>query len=210
VTDPAPPSPDLLAACEASHARLDARLAVVDDETVRRPSRLAGWSIGHVLTHLARNADSFVRMLEAAAGGASAPQYPGGTDQRNEEIEAGARRNATAIVADVRSASRRLDDAFAAATPLAWSGRGLAPEGLPAPLIARLPLRRLREVELHHVDLGLGYEPEDWPEEFVALVLPEELARVPARIADPRQRAAVLAWVAGRRGSPGEVELAPF
>jgi hypothetical protein len=62
-------------------------------------------------------------------------------------------------------------------------------------------------VELHHVGLGLGDEPEDWPEELVALVLPEELAILPARIDDPSERAAVLAWIAGRRSSPGEVEL---
>jgi maleylpyruvate isomerase len=25
---------------------------------------------------------------------------------------------------------------------------------------------RLREVEIHHVDLATGYRPGDWPEEF--------------------------------------------
>ena len=28
--------------------------------------------------------------------------------------------------------------------------------------------RRLTEVELHHVDLGVGYRPADWPEPFAA------------------------------------------
>ena len=31
---------------------------------------------------------------------------------------------------------------------------------------ARVPFRRWIEVELHHVDLGIGYELEDLPEEF--------------------------------------------
>ena len=31
---------------------------------------------------------------------------------------------------------------------------------------ARVPFRRLIEVELHHVDLDIGYELEDLPEEF--------------------------------------------
>lgn len=32
---------------------------------------------------------------------------------------------------------------------------------------ARVPFRRWVEVDLHHVDLGIGYELEDLPEEFV-------------------------------------------
>ena len=26
--------------------------------------------------------------------------------------------------------------------------------------------------EVHHVDLGLGYEPSDWPEDYVAVAGP--------------------------------------
>lgn len=32
---------------------------------------------------------------------------------------------------------------------------------------SRIPFRRRAEVELHHVDLAVGYELEDLPEEFV-------------------------------------------
>ena len=45
-----------------------------------------------------------------------------------------------------------------------------------------LPRRRWREVELHHVDLGLGYEPADWPPAFVERVLPDALADVGRRL----------------------------
>lgn len=44
------------------------------------------------MTHLARNADSFVRLLEGAARGEVAAQYPGGSAQRNGEIDAGSER----------------------------------------------------------------------------------------------------------------------
>ena len=67
---------------EKSHARLALTLAGVTDTDARRPSLLPGWSVGHVLTHLARNADSHVRMLEAAAVGEVADQYPGGNERR--------------------------------------------------------------------------------------------------------------------------------
>ena len=32
----------------------------------------------------------------------------------------------------------------------------------------QIPPRRLAELEIHHVDLGAGYRPADWPASFVA------------------------------------------
>ena len=55
------------------------------------PSLLPEWTRGHVLTHIARNADSFVRVLEAARRGEVVTQYEGGVAGRNADIEAGAR-----------------------------------------------------------------------------------------------------------------------
>jgi uncharacterized protein (TIGR03083 family) len=49
-----------------SHARLRRTLAGLTDAGARRPSLLPGWTVGHVLTHLARNGDSHVRMLDGA------------------------------------------------------------------------------------------------------------------------------------------------
>ncbi len=198
-----------VAACREAHARLVGRLGPVDDVVVHRPSRLPGWSIGHVLSHLARNADSLVRMLEAAGDGRSVAQYPGGPSQRDGEIETGASRNAAAIVNDLRTSAERLDGAFAGASPAAWAGAGRTREGDPAPC-SLFPLRRLGEVELHHVDLGLGYEPGDWPADFVELALPGVLAGLPGRLRDPRERAALLAWAACRSPDPGRLELAPL
>ena len=58
---------------------------------VRAPSRLEGWTVGHVLTHLARNADSHTRMLDAAWHGEAVEQYAGGRQERAGAI-AGRRR----------------------------------------------------------------------------------------------------------------------
>ena len=63
----------------------------LDDATVARSSRLPRWTVGHVPTHLARNADAHVRMLEGAAAGEITDQYEGGAG-RSAEIEAGAGR----------------------------------------------------------------------------------------------------------------------
>jgi len=69
---------ELIDGVRAAHERLHARARLIDDGVARGPSRLPGWTVGHVVTHLARNADSVVRRLHGAAAGVPAPQYPGG------------------------------------------------------------------------------------------------------------------------------------
>jgi maleylpyruvate isomerase len=63
--------------------------------------------------------------------------------------------------------------------------------------VAELPFRRWREVEVHHVDLDLGYGPADWPDAYVE----EELARTVAGL-DGGDRRRLLAWLVGRAGVP--------
>jgi maleylpyruvate isomerase len=184
-----------------SHARLAETLAGLTDDDARGPSLLPGWTVGHVLTHLARNADSHVRLLEAAAGGEVADQYAGGDVQRAADIEAGAGRPAAELVADVMDTAARLERTWDATPEEAWrTGQGRMSSGLWP--VAELPFRRWREVELHHVDLGLGYGPSDWPEAYLAEELDRTLA---SRSADERRR--LLAWLVGRAGVP---ELGPW
>jgi len=44
--------------CRAAHARLIARVEQITDEQVRSPSRLPGWTVAHVLTHLSPKYDA--------------------------------------------------------------------------------------------------------------------------------------------------------
>ena len=122
-----------VAGCAAAQAALDADVAGLTDAVAHGPSRLPGWSVGHVLTHLARNADSVVWRLEGAAEGAVRDQYPGGPGQRQADIDAGAGRPAAALVADVARSSAAVEQVMAAlgerpGTPrherrAAWSSR---------------------------------------------------------------------------------------
>ena len=48
----------------AAHQRLLARLDALAELDPQRPSLLPDWTVGHVLTHIARNADSIIRMLD--------------------------------------------------------------------------------------------------------------------------------------------------
>jgi len=190
-----------LNACRDASARLLATLDGLDDATARRPSRLPDWTVGHVVTHLARNADSHVRMMDAAIAGRVADQYEGGLEGRAADIAAGAGRPAAELVADLHRAIDDLDAMWGRVPIEVWAtGQGRMGNGELCPC-AELPSRRWREVEIHRVDLGLGGEPADWPDAYVELELPKALAQLPDRLS-PADRATLLAWLVGRTKAP--------
>ena len=196
----------VLSGCRASHDVLVSTLSDLDDAAVRRPSRLDSWTVGHVMTHLARNADSHTRMLTAACQGEAVEQYAGGREERAKNIEAGARRSAAALLDDTLRSITELEAAWVEMTPQSWDGKGLS-HGRPWPCRA-MPYFRWREVEIHHVDMGTGYEPTDWPEGYVGRELQLTLATVPGRLADAAERRRLLAWLTGRAPAPGALDLA--
>ena len=137
--------------CIASQDRFVQWLEEQSPVDCGQPSLLPGWSVGHVLTHIARNADSYVNLL---LGG---PQYES-VDARNSDIEVGATRSWAEQVADVREScscvgaelsSRAADESF-------WEGTASLLSGANVPRTT-LPLLRWREVEVHWVDLGCGH-----------------------------------------------------
>jgi len=190
----------------ASHRGLEAMLDDhADGLDVAAPSLLPNWTIGHVLSHLARNADSMTRALAAAERGEVVDRYPGGVAGRDADIEAGAGRPPSEQLADVRGSDARLDAAFAGHTR--WDGRYREPTGRVVP-VEHLMFLRWREVEVHRHDLGLGHQPDDWPAEYARVELNELTMRWNARrpmgltglppealAAPERQR---LAWLLGR------------
>ncbi len=191
---------DDIIGCRVAHERLrDAILTLTDDE-VRQRSLLPGWSVGHVLTHLARNGDSVVRRLDGAARGEVVDQYPGGAQARFEEIERGSGRSSAALIEDVVAASSAVDAAFESFRPGEWDRMARSVSGHEHP-VAALPFQRWREVEVHLVDLGFGHTPADWPLQMVERWLPDLLRRLPERT-DPRTLAA---WTL-RRGDPPKLD----
>ncbi len=132
------------------------------------PSLLPDWSVGHVLTHFARNADGLRGMIEAASRGEQALMYPGGLVQRTNDIEQGASRDAETLVADVRMTIWKLDAAWVTLDADGWAGSGAMLTGEVVPIVV-VPFRRWREVEVHHVDLGVpGFGVDDWSDAYVA------------------------------------------
>lgn len=169
--NPAVPAYDPAADAAAVRAATDRLLAEVeqlDDATAAKPSLLPGWSRGHVLAHLARNADALLNVLAAR------PMYTS-AEVRDADIERDAGRKVAEHLVDLRDSAARLDGAFAAQSDEAWQRTVELRNGVTDGAYS-LPFRRWIEVELHHVDLGVGYSMEDLPAGFVQREL-ENMAR---------------------------------
>ncbi|MFG2300828.1 maleylpyruvate isomerase family mycothiol-dependent enzyme [Actinacidiphila glaucinigra] len=159
------PDPDHDAAeLREATERLIETVAAMSPSSVAEPSRLPGWSRGHVLAHLARNADSLVNLLVWARTGEETPQYESG-DRRDKDIEEGAGRSLAEHLDDLRVSADRLALAIEELPPRNWaaqvamrSGRVIA--------AAEIPYLRLMEIYFHHVDLGLEYTCAHLPEDF--------------------------------------------
>lgn len=154
-------------------ASTDSLLTSIDgltDTQAREASLLPDWTRGHVLTHIARNADAMVNLVTWARTGEETPMYPS-REQRNADIEAGSSRSAVDLVDDVRSSHERMLAEIEAApaeswsTPIRWGAHGRDGLGADVPHLRRV------EVQIHHIDLNLDYTLAHLPEAFVEQLL---------------------------------------
>jgi maleylpyruvate isomerase len=225
-----PESSEAVGPVTAATQRLVRTAEQLDDDTVRRPSLCEGWTRAHVLTHVARNADALNNLLTWASTGTETPMYES-AEARAADIEAGASRTLDELLTDVGASAARFGSAIAQVPEEGWEFQvraGPAASGSPLPA-RRVVWLRLRELEIHHVDLDAGYSPQDWPPQFVARALRESLRAVGRRddvppftaVVDGRPERvgsgggatvrgsapAVLAWLTGRStGTDLEVE----
>lgn len=169
----------------------------LDDADFTRLSLLPGWSVSHVLTHVARNAEAMCRRIEGALRSEIVEQYAGGPSGRDAEIERGAQRPPTEIREDVIGWSVGLDELFESSPDDVWGRPVRTVAGGEHP-VALLPFRRWREVEVHLVDLGLGVSPADWSSGLVDRALPRLIDGLIHRT-DQRE---LMAWLLGRRPAP--------
>lgn len=174
----------------------------LDEDTVRRPSALPGWTVAHVIAHVAANADSVTRRLRGCLAGEVVDQYPGGAEGRAREIEELSGRGLADLVAMVARTNAEVLDVVGEMPDDAWDRESRAVDGQLRP--AHLVLwSRWRECVVHETDLGLGHTPADWPEAMVERWLPEAVAGLPER----SDHAALLGWAVGRAAAP---DLAPW
>ncbi|WP_327681650.1 maleylpyruvate isomerase family mycothiol-dependent enzyme [Kitasatospora sp. NBC_00458] len=161
-------------------ASTDALLRTVralDPAALAEPSALPGWTRGHVLAHLARNADSLVNLLDGARTGTDIPQYAS-EEARDQGIEDGAGRPPEVQLDDLEDTHRSFAAAAAKLPGTAWTASVRHRSGYDFPAYD-IPWKRLMEVEYHHVDLAAGHTPADWPESFAVA----EFRRLAGRLA---------------------------
>jgi maleylpyruvate isomerase len=159
----------------ASTDSLYKSIAGLSDPQVREPSLLPDWTRGHVLTHLARNADALVNLVTWARTGVETPMYPS-REQRAADIEAGSGRPAAQLIEDVHESSDHLLAALREAPDETWGGQVRFGSRDTPTTGARIPRLRQVEVEVHHVDLDLDYTLAHLPEDFVEQMLDEVTA----------------------------------
>lgn len=215
---------DLLEALRGATDRLVATAERLDAAAMGAASLLATWSRGHVLSHVARNADGLRSLLLSARSGEPLRMYAS-LATRDADIEAGAGRAAEVIVADLAESGRRFVVEAGAMPVEAWPRTILHSSGQPNPRempAERCLALRLQEVEVHHGDLGAGYGFADTPAELASFLLAGLAERNGVRVTSeqggsvglvigdaedgPRcegARADVLAWLAGRSDGTG-------
>jgi len=153
--------------------RLLGAARVIADSELRQPSLLPGWTRGHVLAHLARNADALRNLLVGARSGEQRPAYAS-PQARDADIEHGAGRKAKDLMEDLAGSAMALRTVARQLPDDAWEFPVRIMDSEPFPA-AQVLTRRLVEVELHHGDLGTGYGPADWPDAFATMDLPEPM-----------------------------------
>lgn len=168
------------AAIDEATDRLLTTARSMSDADVPAPSLLPTWTRGHVLAHLARNADALANLLIGAAEGVGRSAYPS-REARNADIEADAGRPLKEHLADLAESHRRFADAAARVPSHGWAfvhpaGLGGNPMQTAAVLDARL-----REVAIHHIDLDAGYTTAQWQADFALHLLRLSLPRFDGR-----------------------------
>jgi maleylpyruvate isomerase len=187
-----------------AHHELVESVEALRDEDLHAASALPGWTRGHVVAHLARQADGLRNLLSWAQTGVRRPMY-GPVPGRDAEIARDRGRPASLLLADVAVAGRELLQHAAELTVRQWACPVALPDGRVVAARRVLALR-LREVLVHHVDLALGYTPESWPFEAAQHLLAELAAELEMRGDYPALQVDALDTGASYRiGGPGPV-----
>ena len=127
----------------------------ISDADWNGPSRLPGWSRANLAAHLAAGADAMAGLIDAAVEGRQAALYPD-PDARRAGIERGSSLTGLDLQIWLDTCAGRLERAMDAVdewtAPVELLGRPMT--------LAQVPMARLSEVVLHHVDLDAGFEVE--------------------------------------------------
>lgn len=167
VSDVRRPSPDQIDRADRALVRTVDGLA---DADYAADSLLPGWTRGHVVAHLALNAEGLAGVLHGAHLRQPRTMYAS-PQARDADIADLAAAGPATLRERLLASITQFADAFAAMHRHDWAGRFERTPGQAEFALANVPLMRVREVEIHHADLDAGYSPADWPEDFRVLLL---------------------------------------
>lgn len=172
VTDPAS-DPDLVASLETSTRLLVRTVDAMTDDQWAAPSLLPGWSRAHVVAHLTLTPESQISALRGLQEGRAVPMYTSDA-VRDQHIADLAGCSPSYLRDRLLASSTGMGDWITKLSSPGADWTGATFERTPGGRIFRaadIPFIRLREIEIHHADLGLDYTSADWTTDFVERVL---------------------------------------
>ena len=173
------------------------------------PGPLPCWTRGHLLAHVAANAEALDNLVTWARTGVETPMYAS-PEERAAGIARGARLTAAEARAWLHRSAEALAEAMARLTPAQWAADVRTAQGRTLPA-TQIPWLRSREVMVHAVDLDRGIAFVDLPDDFLAALVDDIRAKrgdVPT-VDGPAPE--VAAWLAGRpHGLVAAPDLGPW
>jgi len=185
---------------EATQSLLGDTIGITDEQW-NQPSRLPGWTRAHIATHLARNADAFVRIMDQLREGRPTNLYDSQADRR-EEIERGSERTALELQVDLDASAGRLHSQLPELMLLPPDRLVKLTPTLTVRL-DRLPIARLGEVVLHHIDLDIGFSYQNIENHVAAWLLAFNTDRIGRNSAYPAMRIVADSGLTVLIGGPG-------
>ncbi|GMU77259.1 MAG: hypothetical protein AMXMBFR46_00600 [Acidimicrobiia bacterium] len=187
-------------ACRVGHRRLVGAMAPLSAEELQSPSLLPGYTRRHVVAHVINKTKAHIWLFGGPPAGEVRRLHPDGYDA-DRAAEAGAARSTGELLTDLAQSFEQLEAAWDTLTDGMWTQAGIMTAGLRT--MPEIVVHHLRNVEVHSVDLDIGYRPSDWPAVFVETELPKRLNALPHRA----EHVDLLAWLLGRAPAP---DLGPW
>jgi maleylpyruvate isomerase len=157
------------------HLYFLARLDLLTDDALLKPTALPGWTGCHLLSHVGHNARALARLAHWASSGEPTPMY-GSTSARAEEIEMGAHWPVPRLREFVAHEQDQLVTEVDKLSDITWPAKVVTAQGRTVSATV-IPWLRCREVWIHATDLQHGRGFEDFPAQFVDELLLDVLAR---------------------------------
>ncbi|MEU6099952.1 maleylpyruvate isomerase N-terminal domain-containing protein [Streptomyces flaveolus] len=187
---------------------LDA-VAGLDEAGFRAPCVLPGWTRGHLVAHVAANADALGNLVHWAATGERTPMYAS-PEERAVGIAKGPALSAGELRSWPAASARRLTEGLGRLTDEQWHREVVTAQGRTVPA-TEIPWMRAREVCVHAVDLGTGITFADLPSGFLTALSDEIRAKRGLTVLPDGPLPEVAAWLAGRPHSLADApELGPW